>query len=141
MSSFGKIYEIASTGLSSQRLRLQLIAANIVNSETTQTPEGGPFRKKDAIFKVEPMGTTVDGMPLTGVRVAGIHTSNDPFIQKYEPGHPHADENGMVVYPNVNPIDEMINSVGATRSFEANINVIRAVRTMGQAALDLLRTQ
>jgi flagellar basal-body rod protein FlgC len=140
-SAFGSIYKIAASGLTAQRLRVQLISANVANSETTRTPEGGPFRKKDAVFKVESMGKTADGMPLTGVKVVDIHTSNDPYIMKYEPGHPDADENGMVTYPNVNPIEEMVNMTEASRSFEANVTVIRNVRQMGQAALDLLRAQ
>jgi flagellar basal-body rod protein FlgC len=141
MSAFGKIYNIAATGLAAQRLRTQLIAANVANSETTRTPEGGPFVKKDAIFKVQGMGETVDGMPLNGVKVVDIHNSNDPFILRYEPGHPDADEDGMVTYPNVNPIEEIVNLTSAARSYEANINVVRNVRQMGQAAMDLLRAQ
>jgi flagellar basal-body rod protein FlgC len=140
MSSFGKILDVAATGMSAQRYRVQLIAANIANSETTETPEGGPFRKKDPIFKVQLMGETTDGMALTGVRLAGTHVSNDPYIFKYEPGHPHANADGIVVYPNVNPIEEMVNITSAARSYEANVNVVRSVRQMGQAALEMLRT-
>jgi flagellar basal-body rod protein FlgC len=140
MSAFGKIYDVAATGMSAQRYRVQLIAANIANSETTRTPEGGPFRKKDAIFKVQLMGETADGMALTGVRLAGTHISNDPYIFKYEPGHPDANAEGIVVYPNVNPIEEVVNMTSAARSYEANVNVVRSVRQMGQAALEMLRT-
>jgi len=138
--SFGKIYDVAASGMSAQRLRVQLIAANVANSETTRTPEGGPYRKKDAVFQVQTLGTTVDGMPLAGVRIANIHTSEEPFVYKYDPGHPDANEDGIVMYPNVNPIEEMVNLTEAARSFDANANVVRAVRTMGQSALDMLRT-
>jgi len=139
--SFGKIYEVAASGMAAQRLRLQLIAANVANSETTRTPEGGPFQKKDAVFQVHSMGTTADGMPLAGVRIADIHTSKDPFVYKYDPGHPDANEEGIVTYPNVNPIEEIVNFTGASRSYEANVAVVLATRSMGQAALDMLRTQ
>ena len=139
--SFNKIYDVAASGMSAQRLRLQLIAANVANSETTRTPEGGPFLKKDAVFKVHSMGTTADGMPLAGVRIADIYISKDPFVYKYDPGHPDADEDGVVTYPNVNPIEEIVNFTGASRSFEANVAVVNATKSMGQAALDMLRTQ
>jgi len=139
--SFNKIYDIAATGLSAQRLRVQLIAANVANVDTTRTPDGGPFRKKDAVFKVRDMGKTVDGMPLAGVKVADIHVSNDPYILKYEPGHPDANAEGIVTYPNVNPIEEVVNLTEAARSFDANVNTVRAVRQMGQSALEILRAQ
>ena len=138
--SFNKIFDVAASGMSAQRLRIQLISANVANSETTRTPEGGPFRKKDAVFQAFKMGETADGMPLAGVRVANIHTSQDPFIQKYDPEHPDANADGIVLYPNVNPIEEMVNLTEAARSYDANIAVVRAVRTMGQSALDILRT-
>ena len=137
--SFGKIYDIAASGLSAQRLRVQLIAANVANSETTRTPEGGPFRRKDAVFQVQPMGSTTDGMPLTGVRVAEVQTSQEPFLTRYEPGHPDADAEGVVKYPNVNPVEEMVNLTEASRSYDANVAVIRAARAMASSAQDLLR--
>ena len=139
--SFNKIYDVAASGMAAQRLRMQLIAANVANSETTRTLEGGPFRKKDAVFQVHSMGTTADGMPLAGVRVADIYLSKDPFVYKYDPGHVDANEDGIVTYPNVNPIEEIVNFAGASRSFEVNVAVVNATKSMGQAALDMLRTQ
>jgi len=141
MSSFGKIYDIASTGLAAQRLRVQLIAANVANAETTRTPEGGPFRKKDAIFETALLGTLADGSKLTGVKVKEVRTSQEPFPTRFEPGHPDADADGLVRYPNTNPVLEMVDLTEASRSYEANVAVVRSVRAMGQAALDLLRTQ
>jgi flagellar basal-body rod protein FlgC len=138
--SFNKIYDVASSALSAQRLRIQLISANVANSETTRTPEGGPFVKKDAVFQAHMMGKTADGMPLAGVRVPRIHISKDPFVYKYDPSHPDANEDGIVAFPNVNPIEEMVNLTEATRSFEANVAVVRAVRAMGQSAIEILRT-
>jgi len=139
--SFNKIYDIAASGMAAQRLRTQLIAANVANSETTRTKEGGPFHKKDAVFQVKSMGTTADGLPVAGVRIADIYLSKDPFVFKYEPGHPDANADGVVTYPNVNPIEEMVNLTEAQRSFDANVSVVLAVRSMGQSALDMLRTQ
>jgi flagellar basal-body rod protein FlgC len=141
MSSFGRIYDIASSGLAAQRLRVQLIAANVANAETTRTPEGGPFRKKDAIFEMASLGALPDGTRLNGVKVKEVRTSREPFPTRFEPGHPEADAEGMVRYPNVNPVLEMVDLNGATRSYEANVAVVRSVRAMGQAALEMLRTQ
>ena len=140
MSTFDAINNIASSGLAAQRLRVQLVAANIANAETTRTPQGGPFKKKDAVFQAALLGATADGMPVTGVRVGGIQASKDPFIAKYDPNHPDADANGIVLYPNINPVEEMVNLTEASRGFEANLAVVRAVRTMTLSAQDLLRT-
>jgi flagellar basal-body rod protein FlgC len=141
MSTFDAIDSVAASGMAAQRLRVQLAAANIANSETTRTPEGGPYRKKEPVFQELLMGATLDGTPMTGVQVAGIQASSDPFISKYDPNHPDADANGIVQYPNVNPVEEMVNLTEASRSFEANIAVVRSVRTMELSAQDLLRVQ
>lgn len=139
--SFDKINAIAASGMAAQRLRVQLIAANVANSETTRTPEGGPFRRKDAVFQIEPMGKTEDGRELTGVRVSDVITSNEPFLTKYEPEHPDANADGIVQYPNVNPVEEMVNLTEATRAFDANVAVLRATRSMSLSAQELLRVQ
>lgn len=141
MTSFDAIKAIAASGMAAQRLRVQLTAANIANSETTRTPEGGPFRKKDPVFQVADLGSTQDGGPVTGVGIAGIQASTDPFISKYDPTHPDADANGVVQYPNVNPVEEMVNLTEASQSFNANVAVVRAVRSMELSAQDLLRVQ
>jgi len=138
---FNQIYQVAASGLAAQRLRVQLVASNIANAETTRTAQGGPYRRKDAIFRVEEQGRTPEGLPIAGVKVAGINSSKDPFVSKYDPNHPDADAQGMVQYPNVNPVEEMVNLTEAARSFDANIAVIRAVRTMAVSAQDLLRVQ
>ncbi|HWQ10477.1 MAG TPA: flagellar basal body rod protein FlgC [Holophaga sp.] len=139
--SFDQITAVAASGMAAQRLRVQLIAANVANSETTRTPEGGPFRRKDAVFQVASLGTTADGTALTGVQVSEVVTSSDPFVTRYEPNHPDADAQGLVRYPNVNPVEEMVNLTEATRSFDANVAVVRAARSMALSAQDLLRVQ
>jgi flagellar basal-body rod protein FlgC len=139
--SFDQISSIAASGMSAQRLRVQLIAANVANSETTRTPEGGPFRRKDAVFQVADFGKTSDGLPLMGVQVSDVIASSEPFITRYEPTHPDANAEGLVQYPNVNPVEEMVNLTEATRAFDANVAVMRAVRNMVLSAQDLLRVQ
>ena len=140
MSTFDAINDIAASGMAAQRLRVQLVASNIANVETTRTAEGGPYRRKDAVFQAALMGESRDGLPFTGVAVTSVEDSKDPFIMKYDPNHPDADANGMVSYPNVNPVEEMVNLTEASRGFEANVAVVRAVRTMMLSAQDLLRT-
>jgi flagellar basal-body rod protein FlgC len=76
-----------------------------------------------------------------GVKVAGIQTSKEPFLTRYEPDHPDADANGVVRYPNVNPVEEMVNLTEASRSFEANVAVVRAAKAMASSALEILRVQ
>jgi flagellar basal-body rod protein FlgC len=139
--SFDQINSIATSGMAAQRLRVQLIASNIANSETTRTAEGGPFKRKDAVFRVASMGKTIDGNDATGVQVGEITTSKEPFISRYDPTHPEANAEGVVLYPNVNPVEEMVNLTEASRSFEANVAVVRAARSMALSAMDILRVQ
>ncbi|HJV90975.1 MAG TPA: flagellar basal body rod protein FlgC [Holophagaceae bacterium] len=132
------IFDIAASGLSAQRLRVQLIASNVANSETTRTKEGGPYRRKDAVFAAQDLGFRSE-LRNAGVRVAGIEVSKEPFLTRYEPGHPDANAEGIVSYPNVNPVEEMVNLTEASRAFDANVAVIRSAKTMAQSALDILR--
>lgn len=139
--SFNRIYDIASSGMAAQRLRVQLVASNIANSETTRAADGNPFRKKDAVFEPVVLSQHTQGQPSVGVRVREVRASQEPWILKYEPGHPDADAEGVVRYPNVNPVEEMVNLTEASRAYEANVAVVRAARTMSQSAVDLLRVQ
>lgn len=138
--SIMQIFDIASTGMAAQRLRVQLIAANIANSETTRTKDGGPYRRRDAVFEAQDMGFS-GALANAGVRVASIRTSQEPFLTRYEPGHPDADANGVVRYPNVNPVEEMVNLTEASRAFEANVAVVRAGKAMAMSAMEILRVQ
>jgi flagellar basal-body rod protein FlgC len=126
--------------MAAQRLRVQLIASNIANSETTRTKDGGPYRRRDAVFEAQDLSFS-GALAQAGVRVAAIRTSQEPFLTRYEPGHPDADANGVVRYPNVNPVEEMVNLTEASRAFEANIAVVRAAKAMASSALEILRVQ
>ena len=138
--SINGIFDIASTGMAAQRLRVQLIASNIANSETTRTKEGGPYRRKDAVFQSQDLGFS-GALANAGVRVASIQTSQEPFLTRYEPGHPDANADGVVNYPNVNPVEEMVNLTEASRAYEANIAVVRSAKAMATSALEILRVQ
>ena len=138
--SISQIYDIASSGMAAQRLRVQLIASNVANSETTRTKEGGPFRRRDAVFQAQDMGLS-GALASAGVRIASIRTSDEPFLTRYEPGHPDANADGVVSYPNINPVEEMVNLTEASRAYEANIAVVRSAKAMASSALEILRVQ
>jgi flagellar basal-body rod protein FlgC len=136
---------ISSTGLSAQRLRMNLISSNMANVNTTRTETGEPYKRKDVIFEAAQKGGFKDvleqqlGEDGRGVKVAGIIEDEKPFVEKYDPGHPDADENGVVRLPNVNIVEEMVNMISASRSFEANATAVRATKDMAGVALDIGR--
>lgn len=138
--SISQIFDIASSGMAAQRLRVQLIASNVANSETTRTKEGGPYRRKDAVFQAQDLGFS-GALANAGVRVASIQTSQEPFQTRYEPSHPDANAEGVVNYPNINPVEEMVNLTEASRSYEANIAVVRSAKAMATSALAILSAQ
>jgi flagellar basal-body rod protein FlgC len=138
--SISQIFDIASSGMAAQRLRVQLIASNVANSETTRTKEGGPYRRKDAVFQAQDLGFS-GALANAGVRVASIQTSQEPFQTRYEPSHPDANAEGVVNYPNINPVEEMVNLTEASRSYEANIAVVRSAKAMATSALAILNAQ
>ena len=136
---------ISSTGLSAQRLRMNLISSNLANANTTRTENGEPYKRKDVIFEAaqgESFQEILDERTAEeghGVKVAGIIEDEKPFIQKYDPNHPDADENGYIRLPNVNIVEEMVNMISASRSFEANAMAVAATKDMAGTALDIGR--
>ncbi len=144
---------ISATGLSAQRTRLNIASMNLANANVTRTVDGGPYRAKSVIFasekyKPEPesaAGTkpgnfdTELAKAVETVKVAGIVEDPDPFIQVYDPTHPDADENGMVSYPNVNTMEQMVDVMNASRAYEANATVLETAKNMAMKALELAR--
>jgi len=131
--------EIAVSGLRVQRTRMNLIANNIANVQTTRTPEGGPFRRQLAVFRGEQLGSSLNPDKF-GVRIKGIVGDDSPFRQVYDPSHPDANDDGIVLYPNVNLAVEMINLLSAQRAYEANIDVITSGRRMTAKALEIIQS-
>jgi flagellar basal-body rod protein FlgC len=132
---------INGSGLSAERLRMEVIGNNIANAHTTRTPEGGPYRRREVVFAAaldDVMGQS-QGSGLGGVEVAGIEADNSEFPRVYQPGHPDADEDGYVTMPNVSIANEMVDLITANRGYEANLRVLRSYREMVQQALSLLR--
>lgn len=136
----------SSSGLSAQRLRMNLISGNLANANTTRTPEGGPYRRKDLVLSAETESRSFGDVlraeqargPVTVKPVAVVEDERPP-IQKYDPGHPDADAEGYVAMPNINVTEEMVNLVSASRSYEANIAAVKAAKSMAQKALEIGR--
>ena len=144
MSLFS-LLSVSASGMSAQRARAELLVENLANAETTRTPEGGPYRRKDAVFTTDapesPFASIFEaqlGRP-DGVRVSEVVVDNRDPERRYLPGHPDADKDGYVAFPRVNPAEDMVDLMGATRSYQANVAAISAVKDMIQRSIDLLR--
>ncbi len=135
---------ISGSGLSAQRLRMNLISNNLANVNTTRTDEGGPYKKKEAIFEAreypQKFQNILSGQiesKLSEVKVLEIVESSSPPVLKYDPGHPDANKKGFVAMPNVNLVEEMVNMISATRSYEANVAALNAAKKMALKALEI----
>jgi flagellar basal-body rod protein FlgC len=138
--NFSDISDVAVSGLIAQRARLATTASNLANAQTTRTPEGGPYRRRDPIFGIASVGGPfADALErsVARVNVTGVWRDARPPILRYDPGHPDADASGMVALPNVNVVEEVTNLLSASRSFEANLIALRKVREMAQATLQI----
>ena len=136
------IVDVAVSGLTAQRMRMAATASNIANAETTRTAEGGAYRRRDPVFRSErPGGAFADDLhrALRKVEVTHIQRDPRPPIQRFDPGHPDADAEGFVAYPRVSVVEELTNMMSASRSYEANLVVMRKVRSMARAALQIGR--
>ncbi len=133
---FFKSIAIAASGLRAQAGRMRIIAENIANADSTAPQAGGdPYRRKIPTF-VSEMDRALDARTVT---LGRVRTDSSDFQMKYQPGHPAADANGNVKFPNINPLVELTDMREAQRSYEANINVISATRRMIQRTLDILK--
>ena len=143
---FSTSMRVSSSGLSAQRQRMNTISSNIANVNTTRTPEGGPYRRKDVVFESMPetrsFGEVITSLPdrnVQRVQVSDVLVDRNAPMMKYEPNHVDADENGMVAYPNENLMTEMANMIQATRSYEANVSAMQASKDMAMTALEIGR--
>ena len=147
MSIFSTL-EISGSALAAERQRAEVVAANMANAETTHTPEGGPYRRKEVVFASS--GNLPFRMMLAGfhptltnampaVRVQRVVDDPTPPLMRYQPGHPDANKDGFVAYPAINPIQEMVDLMGAVRSYQLNASAITASKQMLQQAMELLK--
>jgi flagellar basal-body rod protein FlgC len=137
---------VSASALRAERMRLDVIATNLANAQTTRTPEGGPYKRRHVIFEAQhlgsPFGETIAALgapddPRQGVAVTGVVDDPSPPRMVFDPGHPDADKQGYVAYPNVNPVLEMVDLMTATRAYEANVQAVTATRRMDDAALSI----
>jgi flagellar basal-body rod protein FlgC len=144
MSLFSAL-SVGASGMAAQRARAEVLVENLANAETTRTPEGGPYRRKDLVFEsstVESPFASVfssELQSLSGVAVSGVITDMSDPERRYVPGHPDADKDGYVAFPKINPAEDMVDLMGAARSYGANVAAISAVKDMIQRSLDLAR--
>ncbi len=142
-------FDIAATGMTAQRFRMDVIAENIANVSTTRTENGGPYTRKVVTFQEK---TLKSGMPSfrnilkestaayngNGVKVTKVSEDHETdYIMEYDPSHPDADENGYVRYPNVNTVTEMTNLIDASRSYEANVTAFQAIKSMATSGIQV----
>ena len=138
---------ISASGLRAERLRLDVIASNLANAHTTRTAEGGAYRRRNVVFVAEQQeadfAATIEELAeqgaRQGVKVAEVIEDQSPLNMVFEPGHPDANAEGYVAYPNVNPVSEMVDLMTATRAYEANAQAVSATKRMNDAALDIGR--
>ncbi len=147
MADFLSGFRISGSGMTAQRARMNSIASNIANVNTTRTPEGGPYRRKDVVFTAIPDGKSFGDIigvndpkgDFNRVQVTDVVYDKKAPIPKYDPSHPDADAEGNVYYPNVNIMEEMTNMIQASRSYEANVQAIQATKDMALSALEIGR--
>jgi flagellar basal-body rod protein FlgC len=144
MSLFS-VLSIGASGMQAQRTRAEMLVQNLANAETTRTPEGGPYRRKDVVFEnasiSSPFSSVLDAEfhGTEGVAVSEVVTDTRDPERRYMPGHPDADRDGYVAFPRINPAEDMVDLMGAARSYEANVAAIGAVKDMIMRSIDLFR--
>jgi flagellar basal-body rod protein FlgC len=148
MNLFG-VMELSGSALQAERIRAEVVAANMANAETTRTADGGPYRRQHVVFTSESSqgsfgeqllsatGSSDGG--LGGVRVSAVVADQGAPLRRYDPGHPDADKDGYVSYPDINPLSEMVDLMGATRAYGLNSSAVQAEKGMLTASLEILK--
>lgn len=149
MNLFG-VMEVSGSALQAERIRAEVVADNMANAETTRTTEGGPYRRKLVVFSEG--GTTGNfasqltgqaaesgDVPVEGVRVADVVEDPAAPLRRFDPGHPDADKDGYVSYPDINPVTEMVDLMGATRAYGLNSSAVQAEKGMVASSLEILK--
>ena len=143
MNLFGML-EVSGSALGAERWRAEVVSANMANAETTRTPQGGAYRRQLVVFRARPMPrfpmmlASLRQQAQPGVRVDRIVSDASPMPSRYEPGHPDADSQGYVTYPNVNPVMEMTDLLSAVRAYQLNASAVQAAKNMIQQSLQIL---
>jgi flagellar basal-body rod protein FlgC len=134
---------VSGTALSAERVRVNLASSNLANAETTRDASGNMYRRLDPVFQSMPMGDASDISPNAngpmGVRVSSIVADSGPGRKVYSPGHPDADADGFVTFPDVNPVHEVVNLLSASRAYDANATALETLKQMAARGLDITR--
>jgi flagellar basal-body rod protein FlgC len=144
MSLFGGL-DISASALTAERLRMDVVAENLANAQTTRGADGQPYRRKEVILQERPgsfgasLSAAMSKSSGAGVQVAGVVEDQTPLKRVYDPGHPDADADGYVSMPNVDTVTEMVDLIGAQRAYEANVTAMQAAKQMFSRTLELLR--
>ena len=140
------VMSVSASGMSAERTRAELLVENLANAETTRTPDGGPYKRKDAVFTSSPQTSpfaavfqTEMGSGVNGVQVSDVIEDTSAPQKRYLPGHPDADQDGYVAFPNINPAEDMADLMSASRGFDANVAAMTAVKDMIVHSIDLMK--
>jgi flagellar basal-body rod protein FlgC len=145
MGDFFDALDVSASALSAERLRMNTISSNLANAQTTRTPEGGPYRRKDPVFEALPVkefSQVLKGemeVPMHKVQVVDVVSDTNAPRMVYQPDHPDANPEGFVAMPNVNTMEEMVNLITASRTYEANVTAVNISKGMMQKALEIGR--
>ncbi len=140
MSTLDTAIRVSATALRSERVRIETAVSNIANAETTRGPDGQPYRRRDVLLQSDPINpfeSMLNAASSVGVSVAGVVEDQTPFERRYEPSHPDADEEGYVAMPNIDPSEQMVDMLNATRAYQANLAAIGLIRDLTNKALEL----
>jgi flagellar basal-body rod protein FlgC len=141
MNLFG-VLDISAGALQAERLRAEVTAANLANAETTRTEQGGPYVRQQVIFSaarnMAALGGSLADAQVQGVSVSGPVSDQSPPVMRYEPGNPDANAEGMVAYPAINPVQEMVDMMGAARAYQLNAAAVQSTKNMVQSSIDIL---
>jgi len=140
------VLSVSASGMSAERTRAELLVENLANAETTRTPDGGPYKRKDAVFTSSPQTSpfaavfqTEMGSGVNGVQVSDVIEDTSEGQKRYLPGHPDADQDGYVAFPNVNPAEDMADLMSASSGYNANVATMTAIKDMILHSIDLMK--
>ena len=140
MPTLNTAVSVAASALTAERTRIEVAVSNLANAESTSGPDGKPFRRRNVVLSSDPVQSFDNALgraSATGVRVSAIVEDTSPARRRYDPSHPDADGEGYVALPNIDPAEEMVDMVGASRAYQANLTAINLIRDLVSRALEL----
>ena len=140
------MFDVSGSALTAERERAEVVASNMANAETTRTAKGGPYRRQEVVFGSTPVGgssfaerlSSAADANVQGVQVVNVVTDPTPPVRRFDPSHPDADAQGYVSYPAINPVQEMVDLLGAARSYQLNISAVQSTKQMIEQSLQIL---